>query len=45
MDTDMGKSQETKNIIRLTNFRRNAERDSSKESMTNSYEIKNSVFE
>ena len=43
MDTDMGKSQETKNIIWLTNWKRNAKRDSSKESMTDSYEIMNSV--
>ena len=40
-----GKSQETNNIIRLTNSRRHAKREISKESMTDSYEIKNSVFE
>ena len=45
MATDMGKSQETKNIIWLTNWRRNAKRKSSKESMTDSYEIMNSVSE
>ena len=44
MATDMVKSQETKNIIWLTNWRRNAKRKSSKESMTDSYEIKNSVI-
>ena len=45
MATDMGKSQETKNIIWLTNWRRHAKRKSSKESMTDSYEIMNSVSE
>ena len=40
-----GKSQETNNIICLTNWRRNAKRKSSKESMTDSYEIMSSVFE
>ena len=35
--TDMGKSQETNNIIWLTNRRRNAKRKSSKEFMTDSY--------
>ena len=40
-----GKSQETKNIIWLTKCRRNAKRKSSKESMTDSYEIMNSVSE
>ena len=45
MATDMGKSQETKNIIWLTNKKRNAKRKSSKESMTDSYEIMNSVSE
>ena len=45
MDIDMVKSRETNNIIRLTNWRRNAKREISKESMTDSYEIKNSVFE
>ena len=45
MDTDTGKSQETNNIIWLTNYRRNAKRDSSKEFMTDSYEIMNSVSE
>ena len=44
MATDMGKGQETK-IIWLTKWRRNAERKSSKESMTDSYEIMNSVSE
>ena len=44
MDIDMVKSRETKNIIRLTNWRRNAKREISKESITDSYEIKNSVF-
>ena len=43
MDIDM-ECQETKNI-RLTNWRRNAKREISKESMTDSNEIKNSVFE
>ena len=43
--TDMGESQETKNIIWLTNWKRNAKRWSSKESMTDSYEIMNSVCE
>ena len=37
MATDMGKSQETNNIIWLTNERRNAKRKSSKESMFDSY--------
>ena len=45
MDIDMGKSQETNNIISLTNYRRNAKRNSSMEFMTDSFEIKNSVFE
>ena len=45
MATDMGKSPETKNIIWLTNWRRNAKRKGSKESMTDSYEIMNSVSE
>ena len=36
MATDMGKSQETKNIIWLINWRRNAKRKSFKESMTDS---------
>ena len=45
MDIDVGESRETKNIIRLTNSRRNAKSEISKESMTDSYEIKNSVFE
>ena len=45
MVTDMGKGQETKNIICVTNERRNAKRKSSKESMTDSYEIMNSVSE
>ena len=40
-----GKSLETESIIWLTNGRRNAKRDSSKESMTDSYEIQNSVVE
>ena len=44
MDIDMGKSQETKNIIWLMNSR-NATRDRSKESMIDSYDISNSVFE
>ena len=44
MDIDMGRNRETNNIIRLTNWRRNAKREISKESMTDSYEIKNSVF-
>ena len=42
---DMGESQETNNFIWLTNYWRNAKRDSSKESMTDSHEIMNSVFE
>ena len=45
MATDMGKSHETNNIIRLTNWRRNAKRKSSKESMTDPYVIVNSVSE
>ena len=45
MDIDMVKSRETNNITRLTNWRRNAKRRISKESMTDSYEIKNSVIE
>ena len=45
MATDMGKSQETDNIIWLTNRGRDAKRKSSKESMTDSYEIMNSVSE
>ena len=45
MDIDMVKSQETKNIKRLTNWRRKAKREISKESMTDSYEIQNSVLE
>ena len=46
MATDMGKSQETNHIIWLTNWRRrNAKSKSSKESMTDSYEIVNSVCE
>ena len=45
MAIDRGKSQETKNIIWLTNWRRNAKRKSSKESMTDFYEITNSVSE
>ena len=40
-----GKNQETENIIWLTNRGRNAKRKSSKESMTDSYEIMNSVSE
>ena len=38
MDIDMGKSQETKNIIWLTYW------ESSKESMIDSYTNKNTVF-
>ena len=45
MATDMGKSRETKNIIWLTSWRTTAKRDSSKEFITDSYEIMNSVFE
>ena len=47
MAIDMGKkkSQETKNIIWLTNWRRNVKRESSKESMIDSYTITHSVFE
>ena len=45
MDTEMGESQETKKIIWFTNWRINAESNISKESMIDSYEIKNSVFE
>ena len=45
MDIDMVKSWEKQNIIRLTNWRRNAKREISKESMTDSYEIKYSVLE
>ena len=45
MDIEMVRSQETNNITRLTNWRRNAKREISKESMTDSYEIKNSEFE
>ena len=45
MATDMGKGQEMKNIIWLTNWRRNTTRGISKEYMTDSYEIMNSVSE
>ena len=45
MDIDMGKSQETNNIIWLTSWRRNARKSISKESMIDSYEIQNSVIE
>ena len=45
MATDMEKSQETKNIIWLANWRRIAKRKSSKESVTDSYEIMSSVSE
>ena len=45
MDIVMVNSRETKNIILLTNWRRNAKREISKEFMTDSYEIQNSVFE
>ena len=45
MDIDMVRSLETKNILRLTNWKRNATRRISKVSMTDSYEIKNSVIE
>ena len=44
MDIDMGKSQETEYYL-ANQERRNAKRNSSKESMTDSYKIKNSVFE
>ena len=44
MDIDMVKSQEIRNTLRLTNWR-SARREISKESMTDSYEIKNSVIE
>ena len=40
-----GKSQKKNNIIWLINYRRNAERNSFKESMIDSYKIKNSLFE
>ena len=45
MATAMGKSQETKNIIWLIDWRKNAKRKSSKEFMTDSNEIMSSVFE
>ena len=45
MDIDMVKSRETNNVIWLTNWRRNAKRGISKESMTDLYESKNSVIE
>ena len=45
MDIDMVKNRETNNILRLTICRRHAKRVISKESMTDSYDIKKSVFE
>ena len=45
MDIDMVKSRDTRNTLRLTNWRRSARRSSSKKSMSDSYEIQNSVIE
>ena len=45
MDIDRVKNRETRNTIPLVSWRRNAKRRISKESMADSYEIKNSVIE
>ena len=45
MDIDMVKSCETRNTLRLTNWRKDARESISKESMTESYETQNSVVE
>ena len=45
MDIDMVKSRETRNIVRLTNWRKDAKKSNSKESMTDSYESQNSEIE
>ena len=43
MHIDMVKSRETRNTLRLTNWRKDARKSISKESKTDSYEIQNSV--
>ena len=45
MDIDMVKSRETRTIVRLTNWRKDAGKSNSKESVTDSYESQNSEIE
>ena len=45
MDIDMVKSRETRNTLRLTNERKDARKSISKESITDSFEMKHSVIE